>query len=94
MLSQQFVPLGYQQIADLSAASALTVPPGANFAIIAAEGAPVRWRDDGVVPTAAIGVPMATTDSPLQYSGALPKLQFIQQSASAKLNVAYYRIAG
>lgn len=93
MIAQRLVPLGYQQIGTLTGAIGLTVPSGATLAIISAEGTAVRWRDDGI-PTAAIGVPMAITDSPLQYSGTLAKLQFIEQTASAKLNVAYYRIAG
>ncbi|MDB5280874.1 MAG: hypothetical protein JWR61_5829 [Ferruginibacter sp.] len=94
MIAQRLVPLGYQQIGTLTGATGLTVPSGATLAIISAEGTAVRWRDDGVAPTAAIGVPMAITDSPLQYSGTLAALKFIEQTASAKLNVAYYRVAG
>lgn len=94
MLTQRFVPLGYQQITDLSAAVGLTVPAGATFAVIAVEGAAARWRDDGVAPTASVGVPMATTDSPLQYSGTLAALEFIAQTGTPKLNVSYYRVAG
>ena len=88
---------GYQQISTLSSATGLTVPTlgpdGLNakpvFALIIAEGAPVRWRDDGTAPTASVGMPLAV-GVPLQYDGDLTKIRFIEQSASAKLNISYY----
>lgn len=88
---------GYQQITNLSASVGLTVPvnspDGLNakpvFALIIAEGAPVRWRDDGVAPTASVGMPIAV-GVPLQYDGDLSKIRFIQQSASGILNISYY----
>ena len=91
------VCFGYQQITSLSSASGLTVPPrttnGLNekpvFALIVAEGAPVRWRDDDTAPTASVGMPLAV-GVPLQYDGDLNKIKFIEQSASAKLNISYY----
>lgn len=81
--------LGYQQITSLSAATALTVPSGATLALIVAETQAVRWRDDGVNPTASVGMPMATGVS-LSYDGDLKAIRFIQQTASATLNVSYY----
>lgn len=88
---------GYQQITSLSAAAALTVPvrtpEGLNgkpvLALIIAEGAPVRWRDDGTNPTSTVGMPLAI-GVPFQYDGDLTKIRFIQQSASATLNISYY----
>lgn len=94
MFAQQFVPLGYQQITDLSAATALTVPAGATVAVIKAEAQAVRWTDDGTVPTASLGMPMAVADAPLEYSGTLAAIQFIQQTSGGKLDVSYYRIVG
>lgn len=96
MFAQQFVALGYQQItaATLAAATPLTVPAGANFAIIAADAAEVRWRDDGVAPTASVGMPLSNTGAPLEYSGPLSKIQFIALTGSPILNVSYYKISG
>jgi hypothetical protein len=88
---------GYQQITNLSTSVGLTVPvtspEGLNakpvFALIVAEGAPVRWRDDGVAPSTSVGMPIAV-GVPLQYDGDLTKIRFIQQSASGILNISYY----
>jgi hypothetical protein len=89
--------LGYQQISSLSSATGLTVPTvdlnglacRPTLAIITPETQGVRWRDDGVAPTASVGMPMAAGVS-LQYDGDLTKIQFIEQTASAKLNISYY----
>ena len=90
----RLTPLGYQQITSLSAAAPLTVPAGANLAIIKASTAAVRWRDDGTAPTASVGMPMGTGDAPLEYAGALSAIQFIAQTGSPALDVSYYRISG
>ena len=89
--------LGYQQITSLSSATSLTVPVtdlnGLNcrpsIAMITPETQGVRWRDDGVAPTASVGMPLAAGTT-LQYDGDLTKIQFIEQTASAKLNISYY----
>lgn len=87
---------GYEQI-TVNTSKELTVPPrtpeGLNekpvFALIVAEVAAVRWRDDGTAPTASVGMPLAV-GVPLQYDGDLNKIRFIQQSAGAIINVSYY----
>jgi hypothetical protein len=89
--------LGYQQITSLSSSTGLTVPTtdsGGNkqqptFALIIAETQGVRWRDDGTAPTASVGMPLLV-GVPLQYDGDLTKIKFIEQVASAKLNISYY----
>jgi len=90
--------LGYQQITSLSSAQSLTVPQfdpvtGLNvkptIALITPETQGVRWRDDGTAPTASVGMPLAAGVT-LQYDGDLSKIRFIEQSASAKLNISYY----
>lgn len=82
-------PKGYQRIADLSAIVGLTVPEGATLALIQVEGAAVRYRDDGTVPTAIAGMPLAA-GAALQYNGSLSDLRFIQQNVGAVLNILYY----
>lgn len=81
--------LGYQQITALNTAATLTVPTGAKWALIVPETQAVRWRDDGTTPTASVGMTLAIAQ-PLEYTGDLTKIQFIEQTASAKLNVSYY----
>lgn len=90
--------MGYQQISTLSSAQSLTVPEinpvtglkvMPTIALITPETNGVRWRDDGVAPTASVGMPLAAGVS-LQYDGDLKKIQFIEQTASAKINISYY----
>ena len=88
-LKSTTVCLGYQQITSLSASTGLTVPAGASLALIVPEPQTVRWRDDGVAPTASVGMPVAAGAS-LSYDGDLNKIRFIQATASAVLNISYY----
>lgn len=88
-LKSTTVCLGYQQITDVSASVGLTVPTGATMAVIIPESQAVRYRDDGVAPTASVGMPISVA-SVLSYDGDLTRIRFIQQAASAKLNVSYY----
>lgn len=89
--------LGYQQITTLSSATNLTVPTTdlnglsakPTLALIVAETQNVRWRDDGVAPTASVGMPLAAGVT-LQYDGDLSRIQFIEQTAGARLNISYY----
>jgi len=82
-------PLGYQQIVGLVASTALTVPAGATLALVVTEAQAVRWRDDGTAPTATIGMSLVI-GALLEYGGSLAALRFIQQAATATLNVSYY----
>ena len=89
--------LGYQQITTLTSSVGLTVPVTdlnglackPAIAIIVAEGAAVRWRDDNTAPTALIGMPLAVGVT-FQYDGDLNQIRFIEQTGTAKLNVSYY----
>ena len=89
--------LGYQQITSLSSATGLTVPQTdlnglackPTIAIIVAESAGVRWRDDNTAPTSTVGMPLASGVT-FQYDGDLNKIQFIEQTGTAKLNISYY----
>jgi hypothetical protein len=89
--------LGYQQITSLNTAQALTVPTrDANgmsvlpsLALITPLTQNVRWRDDGVNPTATVGMPLLAGVT-LQYDGDMTRIRFIETTASAELNISYY----
>lgn len=91
LIDPRWIPMGYQQITSLSAATVLTVPAGATVALIKAEVQNVRWRDDGVAPTATVGNIMQTSDAAFLYLGNLLAFQVIQVTTSATLDVSYYR---
>lgn len=89
--------VGYEKLTGLSAAKALASPLAAApvhgqqtiQAIIMAEVADVRWRADGIAPTAAIGQPLMV-GMELDYDGDLSKFQVIEVTAGAALSVTYY----
>lgn len=83
-------PISYSQLTSLSAATALTVPSDCHAVLIQAETQNVRWRDDGTDPTASVGMLLYAGDF-LWYNGVPGSLKFIQVSASAKLNVTFYK---
>jgi hypothetical protein len=82
-------PLGYEKPTPLTSAKALTVPAGATRALLQVEDQKVRWRDDGTDPTNAIGIVIGAGDEFL-YEGDLSAIKFIQETATAELNVAYF----
>lgn len=82
--------MGYQQITSVSSAVGLTPPSGALKAVIVAENTQCRWRDDGVNPTASVGMPLSP-GAFFAYDGDLNRIRFIEVVAGAKLNVSYYR---
>jgi hypothetical protein len=82
--------LGYEQITGLSSAKALTVPTGTTMVIITPETQAVRWRGDGTNPSATVGYPLASGNEMVFTAGNFEALRFIEQSASAKLNVYYF----
>ncbi len=85
-------PLGYQQLTDLSAAVPLTVPFGTVYILFKPNAQAIRFRDDGVNPTASIGYPVAA-GSEYIYTGASPgALRFIEAAAGATLDVLYYGV--
>lgn len=90
VLSGGWKALGYQQITSLSGATALTVPAGTSFAVIVPQTQAVRWRDDGTNPTASVGMPLAIGDVLIYDSWSIAALKFIEQTASAALNISYY----
>jgi gentisate 1,2-dioxygenase len=84
-------PLGYQRVAiNTVSASGLTPPAGTRVALIQAEGANIRYRDDGVAPTAAVGNRLLNAGTAQEHSGTLSAVQLIAEGAGAFLNISYY----
>ena len=64
------------------------IPVG--FTIVQNSGtAAARWRDDGVAPTASVGM-VLNAGAELDYAGDPANLQFIQAAAGAQLEVSMY----
>jgi hypothetical protein len=87
-------PKGYQRFDDMAAAVSLTVPVGASLAFLQAEGANVRWRDDGVNPTASVGNLLIAGAPATAYTGDLSALRFVEVGTNAVLNVNFYASSG
>lgn len=84
--------LGYLKDATLAAAQVLpTVPEGARFALLIAETQPIRWRDDGVNPTATDGMLLAVGVPFMYANGSLANVKVIETTATATLHVTYYK---
>lgn len=84
-------PLGHQQLTSLATAASLTVPDGAQRALMVSQSKDVRWRDDGTSPTTTVGMLILTTaDTPFEYLGDLSTFKVIEVDTSAKLDVSYY----
>jgi|GEM_PF-2663412 len=88
--------VGKEKNTTLSTSQALTVPgtghKHANVARIIATSQAVRYFQDGTVPTAINGHPLAV-DTERWFFDNLDNLQFFEQAASATLWVEYY-VAG
>jgi hypothetical protein len=68
------------------------IPPNATAAYVVAEVAPVRFRDDGAAPTAAVGNLLNFgAGGAFFYAGTLSAMRFIAASGSPLLNVSFYR---
>lgn len=91
VIDGQRKPAGYEALTVSSTAKGGTIPTGATGALITVESADVRWRDDGVAPTATVGNPITAGDPPFFYTGDLSALRFIRQSTTdATVHLNYY----
>lgn len=89
--------LGYAQVASFSAVTGLpsisgSIPSAATLAVIECTAA-VNYRDDGVSPTSASGMPLpANSYLPLTETAAgMANFKMIPQTGSAVCNVTYYQ---
>lgn len=86
-------PVGYVQLTSLSGATAFSatqIPARAKRVLLQAETQNIRFRDDGVAPTASVGMILYAGATPFEYVGDIATLQFIEVTASGKLNAAFY----
>jgi hypothetical protein len=84
-------PLSFTTLTGLSAAKPLVVPDGATHATICPSTQNVRWTQDGSTdPTASVGILLAK-DTERLFSGNLTNLRFIEVTASATLNIQFYK---
>jgi len=85
-------PNGYQQLAVSSTAVALTVPAGTTRAVCKVATNAIRYRDDGVNPTATVGYPVAANgELELHGTEQLSAFKAIRQSSDATLDILYYK---
>lgn len=89
-----FTPLSPMQAGlAITSATSLTAPSGATYAVACAAGQSVNYTTDGTTtPTASVGMPLAQGQC-LTLSGAsvIANFKAIQQSATATLNVSYFK---
>ena len=86
-------PEGYAQVAVSTTAVALpSIPSKASYAIVNVNAQPLRYRDDGTVPTATVGMPLAAGDEIALVSPAqIRAFRAIRSGGTdAEINVSYY----
>lgn len=89
------VPLGYCQLTSVDTSTLISscsggIPAGATSALIVAEAQAIRYRDDGVAPSATVGMPLAV-GATILYPGTLSAVRVISQTAGAKVNILFYK---
>lgn len=83
--------ISHRQITDLSSAVGLQpVPSGTSEVWIQPESQTVRFRSDGSEPTASSGFRLLANNI-MTLDRDFERIRFIQEAASAKLNVTYFR---
>lgn len=95
------VPVSFEQLTVSSTAKLLTatkydIGDGegvADLAIISVETDAIRYRTDGVAPTATVGMPQAANSTFTVYGVlCVKKLQMIRVTTDATIEVSYYRV--
>lgn len=81
----------YEQILVATSLPLTTIPAGCHAALVQAETQNIRYRPDGADtdPTAAIGMVLLADDRPTKIQGNLAAFRFIEETATAKLNITY-----
>lgn len=86
--------LGFQRITSLSSSTALSVLPGATRVWLQAESQGVRFRTDGVAPTASVGMLLSAGADTVLEDSELGNVHLIEVSSGASLNIEYYDSSG
>jgi hypothetical protein len=92
--SGSWQPLGCAPLPSMATAAFLSsvgIPQGATLADIQVSSQNVNYRDDGVAPTATLGLTIFAGTSWLPYSGNLASLQLIQTASAATGFVCFYK---
>lgn len=92
--------IGYQQLTVAGSVVQMTIPSGANYALlvvestIAAPSIAIRYTENGTTPAAGTGMPKGNTDAfeILSYQN-IQNFKAIQEAVGThKLNITYYKI--
>ena len=86
-------PISYQQLTVSTSAVGLTVPSGAQRAVVVVEAQPLRYRDDGTNPTASVGMLcVAATRFDIESREALLAFKAIRSGGTdSVLSISYYK---
>jgi hypothetical protein len=85
--------IGHQAIPVSTSVVQMTVPAGANGALVQVLSNTVRVTIDGTTPTASVGVAFADKDVFYLYGdGNLSSFKSIRESADATIQVIYFSI--
>ena len=88
--------LGYAQLVGVAVSTGFaainggSIPDGTEFVEVTVSDQVVRWRGDGVAPTAAIGMPLPVGATRFFTQQQLAAVRFIEQDAGAELNCTFY----
>jgi len=82
-------PSGYRKVTSLSSAKGVLIGEG-RVALIQAINQNVRYRDDGVDPTANTGMVLFAGQS-IWYTGDLRAIRFIEEAVGAEVNILTYK---
>ena len=92
------IPMGFETITvsntaiGFTTATIVTSTTSASYAYGYVATDAVRYRDDGVNPTAAVGIPVAvSTYFEVCGAAAVRAFRMIRQTTDASVSVAYYR---
>lgn len=81
--------MGYVQLTSLATAKGAPIANG-RVALIQALNQNVRWRDDGTNPTSTVGMRLHAGEQ-MFYTGDLRAVKFIEEAASAEINIVAYQ---